>query len=207
MVIGVDTHKHVYVAVAHDAVGGCLEARSLAADRSGYDQLLDWALAFSAKQLTFAIGAPIRTARARQVPHPRRRERFSRRPVRTSERGGGRPLTAPWRCCARSRLPRTPRSTPHRRGDQHESRARDGATRAARGAVAAEAHQPLHRTSPRRRQGRPYRGPRTVGQPRRGDPLPHNPFCRGACAGPPAPGELWIGEPDSPAIGRLWICT
>ena len=163
MVIGVDTHKHVHVAVALDAIGGCLEARSLAADRSGYDQLLDWALAFSAKQLTFAIGALIRTARARQVRHPRRRERCPGRPVRTSERGAGRPLTALWRCCARSRLPRTPRSTPHRRGDQHQSRARDGATRAARGAVAAiedEAHQPLHRTSPRRRQGRARRGPR-----------------------------------------------
>jgi hypothetical protein len=55
VVIGVDTHKHVHVAVALDAIGGRLDHRSFAADRSGYEQLLEWALAFGAKQLTFAI--------------------------------------------------------------------------------------------------------------------------------------------------------
>ena len=55
VVVGVDTHKHVHVAVALDAIGGRLDARSFAADRSGYEQLLEWALAFGAKQLTFAI--------------------------------------------------------------------------------------------------------------------------------------------------------
>jgi transposase len=55
VVIGVDTHKHVHVAVALDAIGGRLDARSFAADRSGYEQLIEWALAFGAKQLTFAI--------------------------------------------------------------------------------------------------------------------------------------------------------
>jgi transposase len=43
VVIGVDPHKHVHVAVALDAIGGCLDARFFAADRSGYEQLLDWA--------------------------------------------------------------------------------------------------------------------------------------------------------------------
>ena len=55
VVIGVDTHKHAHVAVALDAVGGCLDARSFAADRGGYEQLLEWVEAFGAKQLMFAI--------------------------------------------------------------------------------------------------------------------------------------------------------
>jgi len=55
VVIGVDTHKHVHVAVALDAIGGRLDARSFPADRAGYEALLDWAEEFGAKQLTFAI--------------------------------------------------------------------------------------------------------------------------------------------------------
>lgn len=55
VVIGVDTHKYIHVAVALDAVGGLLDSRSFAADSSGYEQLLDWAVAFGAKQLTFGI--------------------------------------------------------------------------------------------------------------------------------------------------------
>jgi hypothetical protein len=55
VVIGVDTHKHVHVAVALDAIGGRLEDRSFPADRGGYEALLEWAVEFGAKQLTFAI--------------------------------------------------------------------------------------------------------------------------------------------------------
>lgn len=55
VVIGVDTHKHVHVAVALGAIGGRLDSQSFAADRTGYEQLIQWALAFGAKQLTFAI--------------------------------------------------------------------------------------------------------------------------------------------------------
>jgi transposase len=55
VVIGVDTHKHVHVAVALDAIGGRLDAQSFPADRAGYEALLDWAEGFGAKQLTFAI--------------------------------------------------------------------------------------------------------------------------------------------------------
>ena len=43
VVVGVDTHKHIHVAVALDELGGRIEARSFAADRSGYEQLIDWA--------------------------------------------------------------------------------------------------------------------------------------------------------------------
>ena len=39
--VGVDTHKYVHVAVALDAIGGVLEARSFAADRAGCELLMD----------------------------------------------------------------------------------------------------------------------------------------------------------------------
>ncbi len=55
VVIGVDTHKHVHVAVALDDIGGRLDSRSFSADRGGYEQLLDWAVSFGARQLVFAI--------------------------------------------------------------------------------------------------------------------------------------------------------
>jgi hypothetical protein len=44
VVIGVDTHKHIHVAVALDELDGRIAARSFAADRSGHEQLIDWAL-------------------------------------------------------------------------------------------------------------------------------------------------------------------
>lgn len=39
---GVDTHKHAHVAVAVDSAGSLLGAASFAADRSGYQRLLEW---------------------------------------------------------------------------------------------------------------------------------------------------------------------
>ena len=54
VVIGVDTHKYVHVAVALDAIGGVIESRSFAADSGGYQQLIEWALTLGLK-LTFAI--------------------------------------------------------------------------------------------------------------------------------------------------------
>jgi transposase len=54
IIVGVDTHKYVHVAVALDAIGGVLEARSFAADRAGYEQLMDWPASLGDK-LTFAI--------------------------------------------------------------------------------------------------------------------------------------------------------
>jgi transposase len=43
VIIGVDTHKHVHVAVAIDIWGIRLEDRSFAADSGGYRQLIAWA--------------------------------------------------------------------------------------------------------------------------------------------------------------------
>lgn len=42
-IIGVDTHKHVHVAVAVDTFGVRLEGRSFPADSGGYTELVDWA--------------------------------------------------------------------------------------------------------------------------------------------------------------------
>lgn len=55
VVIGVDTHKYVHVAVALDDIGGRLDAQSFPADSEGYQQLLDWAASFGAKRLVFAV--------------------------------------------------------------------------------------------------------------------------------------------------------
>lgn len=55
VVIGVDTHKYVHVAVALDDIGGRIGAQSFPADRAGYEQLLDWATGFGARRLVFAI--------------------------------------------------------------------------------------------------------------------------------------------------------
>ncbi|WP_184840554.1 IS110 family transposase [Allocatelliglobosispora scoriae] len=55
VVIGVDTHKYVHVAVALDDIGGRLDDRSFPADRAGYEQLIDWAADLGARRLIFAI--------------------------------------------------------------------------------------------------------------------------------------------------------
>jgi transposase len=54
VIIGVDTHKHIHVAVAIDDLGAVLDRRSFSADSGGYGQLLDWAAGLGGK-LTFAI--------------------------------------------------------------------------------------------------------------------------------------------------------
>jgi hypothetical protein len=54
VVVGVDTHKYVHVAVAIDDVGTVLDRRSFVADAGGYTQLIDWAALFGGK-LTFGI--------------------------------------------------------------------------------------------------------------------------------------------------------
>src|SRR3954452_1036319 len=43
VVIGVDTHKDVHVAVALDEFGGVIDPQRCAADRAGYTLLIDWA--------------------------------------------------------------------------------------------------------------------------------------------------------------------
>ena len=82
VVIGVDTHKYVHVAVAINDLGAILESRSFAADSGGYAQLLDWAAGLGGK-LTFAIegtgsyGAGLTSAVRRRAdqcgPAPRHR--------------------------------------------------------------------------------------------------------------------------------------
>ena len=54
VIIGVDTHKHVHVAVAIDHHGARLEDRSFAADTGGYRQLVAWAEALG-RVLAFGI--------------------------------------------------------------------------------------------------------------------------------------------------------
>ena len=54
VVVGVDTHKHIHVAVALDELGGRIDARSFAADRSGYEQLIDWGTSLG-REVTFGV--------------------------------------------------------------------------------------------------------------------------------------------------------
>jgi hypothetical protein len=54
-VIGVDTHKHLHVAVALDDLGAVLDRERFAADAAGYTQLIDWAVALEGQELMFAI--------------------------------------------------------------------------------------------------------------------------------------------------------
>jgi transposase len=54
VVVGVDTHKHIHVAVALDELGSRIEARSFAADRSGYEQLIDWAVCLG-REVIFGV--------------------------------------------------------------------------------------------------------------------------------------------------------
>lgn len=54
VIVGVDPHKYIHVAVAIDDLGSILDSRSFAADSSGYLQLIDWAVGFGGKA-TFGI--------------------------------------------------------------------------------------------------------------------------------------------------------
>jgi hypothetical protein len=54
VIVGVDTHKYIHVAVAIDEFGGVLDSQRFAADRAGYTQLINWAACLGTR-LTFAI--------------------------------------------------------------------------------------------------------------------------------------------------------
>ncbi len=54
VIVGVDTHKFVHVAVALDANGAVIGTGNFTADSFGYQQLIDWAIAFG-KKTVFAI--------------------------------------------------------------------------------------------------------------------------------------------------------
>ena len=55
VIVGVDTHKFVHVAVALDHNGAVLGEGTFTADSSGYQKLIEWALKFGGKELVFAI--------------------------------------------------------------------------------------------------------------------------------------------------------
>ena len=54
VVIGVDTHKHIHVAVALDSIGGILATLTIATDTAGFRQMLEWATGFG-KIIAFGI--------------------------------------------------------------------------------------------------------------------------------------------------------
>lgn len=54
IVVGVDTHKHLHVAVALDELGGRIDAQRFAADTAGYGNLIDWAATLG-RHVTFGI--------------------------------------------------------------------------------------------------------------------------------------------------------
>jgi transposase len=54
IVVGVDTHKHLHVAVALDELGGRIDAQRFAADTIGYRHLIDWAASLG-RQVSFGI--------------------------------------------------------------------------------------------------------------------------------------------------------
>jgi hypothetical protein len=54
VVVGVDTHKHIHVAVALDELGARLDAQRFAADAAGYRDLIDWAARLG-RSVTFGI--------------------------------------------------------------------------------------------------------------------------------------------------------
>ena len=55
VIVGVDTRKFVHVAVALDHNGAVLGTGSFTADSAGYQQLIQWALSFAARELIFAV--------------------------------------------------------------------------------------------------------------------------------------------------------
>src|ERR1700712_2600724 len=54
VVIGVDTHKYIHVAVVLDDFGGVLGKEKFTADTAGYGQLINWSMTHG-HLLTFAI--------------------------------------------------------------------------------------------------------------------------------------------------------
>src|SRR4051794_35697674 len=50
IVVGVDTHKHVHVAVALDHLGAVLDSTTITVNRTGYARLRDWATALATER-------------------------------------------------------------------------------------------------------------------------------------------------------------
>ena len=97
VIVGVDTHKHIHVAVALDALGARLATCSASADRAGYMELVAWAHALGIVEAfgiertgSYGVGprelcAPTRHPRGRGQPSrpakttQQRQERYDRR--------------------------------------------------------------------------------------------------------------------------------
>ena len=132
VIVGVDTHKHVHVAVAIDTRGIRLGDHSFVADSSGYQALLMWAHTHGRietvrhrrhRQLWCRPGAgrppsgaschgresrrPALTPSRRQIRHDRRRGPPLGPCWRANRPRSPRPLTVPSRSCASSRSPGT----------------------------------------------------------------------------------------------------
>ena len=64
VIVGVDTHKHMHVAVAIDSRGIRLGAHSFGADSEGYRALLTWAEAYGGIEAVGIEEGPAATASA-----------------------------------------------------------------------------------------------------------------------------------------------
>jgi hypothetical protein len=70
IIVGVDTHKYVHVAVALDHLGARLAAQHVAANREGYARLEAWAASLAGNGRVIAYGVEHRQLRRRpgQLP-------------------------------------------------------------------------------------------------------------------------------------------
>jgi len=105
VIVGVDTHKHVHVAVAIDTWGRRLDDRSCAADAGGYQQLITWAerhggIAAFGIEGTGSYGAGLARA-VRRAGHP---VREVNRGDRRTRRAAGKSDTVDAETAARSVL-------------------------------------------------------------------------------------------------------
>ena len=80
VIVGVDTHTHIHVAVALDALGARLATCSTSADRAGYMELVAWARALGIVEALQEDGLKARTVRRHairvvEVSHCDRRKR------------------------------------------------------------------------------------------------------------------------------------
>ena len=132
VIVGVDTHKHIHVAVALDAIGARLATCSASADRAGYMELVAWARALGIVEAfgiegtgSYGVGLASfvrrHAIRVVEVSHCDRRKRRNNgksdtidaetppaRCCRGSRQPSRRPPTAPQRWCARSKPPEIP---------------------------------------------------------------------------------------------------
>ncbi|MBW3087013.1 hypothetical protein KEM60_03243 [Austwickia sp. TVS 96-490-7B] len=68
VIVGVDTHKYIHVAVAIDDLGTVLDSRSFAADSSGYAQLAEAAWIRRLRDVGFGVSSIAAVLAARGTP-------------------------------------------------------------------------------------------------------------------------------------------